>query len=124
MSDIEMLCFYFHGHCIGLLKRAKTGYTYLSNVDLEHQLWANLSKADYTLWNSEYRYSKRLPREFVRLIQEHELIEEAQIQPEDSDWEILIKISFLDHPSLNFYVQQVGKMLSENVDGISRDLIE
>jgi hypothetical protein len=109
-SDIKLKYFY----CtlpVGILTKTRKGFSYSSNIEAEQDLLRKklLSYTEYGLWDSKNREADDLFTDFNLLVAElrKDIITRANIFPQDSNWEKLVKLSDLDFFPSGFYVQRV-----------------
>ena len=97
---------------MGELEKTDDGYyVYTSNAENEELLLVQgfLSLHGYNLWGSQGRKSKELFQEFKRFVAQAkraDIVKRAGINPEDSEWERLVKLSKLSFFPTGFYVQK------------------
>ena len=95
---------------MGVLENTEKGYVYTSNTENEQMLLdsKHLAHSMYSLWYSYNRVSKELFIDFQRILSKakrRDIVERAEINSNDSDWEKLVKLSELKYYPSGFYVQ-------------------
>lgn len=110
MQDNVKLILFYCTTPLGVLEKSNNGYVYTSNIKNEQRLSEEhlLISSDYNLYNSFKRESRKLFPEFERFIEQtrKDILERAGILPEDSQWDILVKLSQRPTFPSGFYVQQ------------------
>jgi hypothetical protein len=114
------LTLFYRGIPLGVVERTENGYRYTSYTENEQEplkrRW--FTQSDYNLWGSFKREKPMLFSEFEKIISDcrrSDILEAAEINPKDSLWDKLVKLSHLNwHQSNNFYVQQTGDMEEES----------
>jgi len=109
---------YFYKTPMGVLERNEKGYVYTSYIENEQMLRERrlMSDSEYSLWGSYKRGSKLLFPEFERIIEQcsrQDIVQNAEINSDDSKWDKLIKLSRLQWYPRGFYVQQTTDMEAE-----------
>ena len=109
MTDTTKLTLFFHRMPLGVLEKTENGYRYTSYADNEQELRDLLIAHDYTLFGSFKREKKELFPEFKEILKScsrEDIRKDAGIDPHDSMWEKLVKLSILDFLTPNLYVQR------------------
>ena len=122
--------FYYNSTLLGYLEKTKNGFAYTSNIPNEKMLikkrfliygdnsYRLLNSFSYQLWNSFKREKRMLFPEFEDLLitisRRADIMKRAKIEPTDSRWEKLVKLSALKFYPSGFYVQQVDLSSSSN----------
>ena len=104
------LSFYYCDTKLGDLEKTEKGYMYTSNIAGEQKLknQGAVTDSEYSLWNSFKREKKILFPEFEHIIyrcRREDIMEMAGIDPNDSRWGKLVKLSSLNFLS-GFHLKQ------------------
>ena len=110
------ICYYYYDKRLGVLEKTKDGYVYNSDIANEQyfrdKMMLKYSDRKYGLWHSTNRKSKMLFPEMMNVIRScrrADIVERAQINPKDSLWDRLVKLSKLNWFPKGFYVQQFSE---------------
>ena len=96
------LSLYYANTKLGDLEKTENGYIYSSNISNEEELKINgvITNSEYSLWYSSKREEKTLFPEFERILEKcskrEDILQLAEIDPNDSEWEQLVKLSGLN----------------------------
>jgi hypothetical protein len=118
IPDNIKLTLYFRRIPLGVLEKIENEYIYTSYIENEQQtqLMQLLTTYEYSLWGSSKRKTRKLFSEFEEIIircSRADILEYASINPQDSAWDKLIKLSRLQWFTPNFYVQQTKDIEAE-----------
>ena len=102
---------------MGVIEKLENGYAYTSNIRNEQKLAEGyiLTSVNYNLFGSNKKESRVLFPEFKALVENlrADILERAEINPDDSEWERLVKLSKSPAFSSGFYVQQNNDIAAE-----------
>ena len=111
MEEIIKLKYFYGTTPLGTLERTPKGYKYTSNVRNEQELKDGyiLINSNYSLWNSSGEESLELFADIKEVLDttRGDILERAGVTPEDSTWEMLIKIAQRPTFPSGFYLQVV-----------------
>ena len=104
------LSYFFCDTPLGVLRKTKSGYSYTSNIENEQALRMTyrLTESEYTLWNSYQRESNALFPDILEVLRKclrKDLLIMADVSPQDTEWEILVKVSSLPAFTSGFYLK-------------------
>ena len=104
------LKYFYNTTPLGTLEKTQEGYKYTSNVRNEERLREKriLSNMNYSLWNSSGQESADIPPDIMKALatMRGEILERAGVTPEDSIWDVLVKVSRRKTLPSGFYLQE------------------
>ena len=104
------LTYFSFGTPMGILSKANIGYIYTSYVgnEIYYKDYKNVAHISYELWNYNEKSFFNFPfdiREFLSNCKRKDIVEDARIEPCDSDWDRLVKLSKLNFGDSRFYLK-------------------
>ena len=111
---VMKICYMYGKKKLGVLEKTEDGYVYNSDLANEQyfrdRMILTYSCKSYSLWHSANRKSRALFPEMMNVVRScwrADILEHAKINPNDTPWERLVKLSQLKwYPNNHFYVQQ------------------
>ena len=118
MSNSTKLTFFYCDTPLGFLEKTENGYSYTSYIENEQMLKDKqfLFDFEYDLWYSSNRNSRELFTDIENFLEDFsraDIQERAEINPQDSVWEKLIKFASLNIFPSGFYLQQTKNIEEE-----------
>ena len=112
MHNNSTITLFFRRLPLGELQKTEKGYSYTSNSANEQELRDLLLAYGYNLWSSSARESAALFPVFMEIIascSRKDIMQSAAIDPDDSPWQKLIKLSRQKWLTSGFYVEHVDE---------------
>jgi len=118
--NYPQLTYYSFGTPLGILEKSNIGYIYTSYTGNEHYYreYKRPAHFSYELWNSDKKGLLLLPYdiyEFLNNCKREDIVAKAKIEPNDSEWERMVKLSKLNVMEGRFYVKPTGNVEQERI---------